>query len=756
MLKLKKQNHSVFWIAELIFLCFLVGGLGYVWFVRQWNEEQSIRFLNDATLQRRAALLQQFEGDLQVLRGVAVSLGQMDLSDGETVFGILDTINQGNFFVRMGLAGTNGSTSLVDLNGTIYHDYDLSGASFFRRALNGNDSVSRTFHERLTDEYVNYYAVPILKQDQVAGVLCAVNKEEILRKIISVPVFRGEGHFAVVDEKGDLVAPTETSHPAFALGANLLDHVSFPNDERLRFSRALTENLAGSFKFSIGADQQLGVLQPLGINKWFVLSTTPRSSINAYYNRTAVGITVLIVAASLVFLLLMYRQIRTMSKSQKALERLAYTDPLTGRRNYTKFALDADRMIKTHPNRNFAVWSFDIKNFGRINELYGNATGDLMIERVADLFAAQESEFFVFCRHSADLFAGLYGYERKEELSLWSAELFENLLECGCIAECSLRIDGAMGLYCIGDFETVPTIDEMLNRASVAKKEAKETAGSEVRFFTHEMSERIRREMQLEASGRTAVAEGEIFFFLQPKVSIQNGYRITGAEVLARWLHPSYGWIPPTEFIPLFEHSGFVVTLDRAIFEQACRWYSSRRPSRENDFTQLAINVSRQGLLRDDFVEYYVSVKRKYGIADGVLELEFTESVILNDHERFQNIVVELQNNGFICSIDDFGSGYSSLNVLKNLPINVLKLDALFFRESNDLSRAQTVIANFIGMAKKLRIRTVAEGVENKTQVEFLKNTGCDVVQGYVFSQPLSHQDFELLLRNSRGNLHLP
>lgn len=159
----------------------------------------------------------------------------------------------------------------------------------------------------------------------------------------------------------------------------------------------------------------------------------------------------------------------------------------------------------------------------------------------------------------------------------------------------------------------------------------------------------------------------------------------------------------------------------------------------------ISINVSRQGLLNDDFIAYYVTTKEKHRIPDGLLELEFTESVTLNDYGHFCETVEELQKAGFTCSIDDFGSGYSSLNTLKNLPIDVLKLDALFFQGSDCLGRGQNVVENFLQLARKLEIKTVAEGVEEKGQVEFLKNAGCDLIQGYFFSPPLPLSEFELL-----------
>jgi len=164
------------------------------------------------------------------------------------------------------------------------------------------------------------------------------------------------------------------------------------------------------------------------------------------------------------------------------------------------------------------------------------------------------------------------------------------------------------------------------------------------------------------------------------------------------------------------------------------------------DPLRLAVNVSRLGLFQEDFLSYYIGAKNHFQIPDGILELEFTEGIALDDHELFRNMVIELQTHGFVCSMDDFGAGYSSLNILKELPIQVLKLDMLFFRKDAEIKRSRIVITNIIRMAKELNMATVSEGVEHWEQVEFLKRTGCDVVQGYVFAKPMPIPEFEKLV----------
>ena len=268
-------------------------------------------------------------------------------------------------------------------------------------------------------------------------------------------------------------------------------------------------------------------------------------------------------------------------------------------------------------------------------------------------------------------------------------------------------------------------------------------------FYDDSIRRRMLEDTALESEAEAAMEDDEFKLYMQPKIDIQNGNQITGAEVLARWLSPSRGLILPGNFIPLFEKSELIVKLDRYMFEHACRWYRSHLEQGGRPVS-LAVNVSKAGLFQNDFVDYYTDIKDKYSIPDRVMELEFTESILAADTELFAELVVNLNARGFICSLDDFGSGYSSLNLLKNLPIDVLKLDILFFQKSRDIRRERIVVSNVINMAKELDIKTIAEGVEDMDTVEFLRKAGCNVIQGYVFAKPMPQEDFEHLLTDSQ------
>ena len=248
---------------------------------------------------------------------------------------------------------------------------------------------------------------------------------------------------------------------------------------------------------------------------------------------------------------------------------------------------------------------------------------------------------------------------------------------------------------------------------------------------------------KIEAQMEYALENGEFQIFLQPKVNMITS-RVYGAEALSRWVHPVDGMRRPDQYIPIFEENGFIVKLDMFMFEEVCkikqRWYQE-----DVDFAKIpiSVNMSRLHLFRTDFVDDLLSYIDKYKVNPTEIEIEITESVYLNDNSDLIKTVDKLKGFGFGVSIDDFGSGYSSLSMLKDIPADVIKIDKEFLELSSNSERGKSVIKNIIRLCKDLKFKVLTEGVENEDQVEILTNYGCEVAQGFFFSKPISVKDFE-------------
>lgn len=723
-------------------LCFLACSVLFLIWMVEKSQQDSIVDLYNAADQTRTSILKQIEGDWQTLEGLAVSLRNMDMQNSDEIISTLKDVNEGNAFIQMGYADLNGEGQLVDLNGNI-EPISIAQKDFFQRALKGEKSISRTFSDsHQQNGSVNYFAVRITNADgESMGVICAVHSSAVLRDIIDMPLLKNAGTSNILDIYGDIVLSSTQEVSVFL------------PDNQEKIAAAMNDGSSANLTLTDDSGQeQVIILLPLIAGQWFQVSTIPLRVLRSRYLQTAGGILAIITVACGLFIWLINRQRLTDAKNQRALMNLAYNDSLTGLRNVDGFKLDLSGFLTRENLPSYVLWYADIKNFKFANDILGYEEGDRLLHTIGRNLLAQSGDDSLSCRISADNFAGIIRCQDLGALEERRDKLLEGLKGSGLEGRSFLEIP--MGAYRLreGDEKQLPST--LINFADMAHKQAKLKTGSTIIWYDDDMRSRMLEDSMLEALAEPAIKNGEFQIYLQPKVDIQNANRLTGAEVLARWQSPSQGMISPGRFIPLFEKSELVVMLDRYMFEAACRWLGQYLAGGGIPIN-IAVNVSKAGIFREDFVDFYADVKERYGIPDGLLELEFTENILVVDTDLFTDLVLKLQKRGFSCSLDDFGSGYSSLNLLKDLPVDVLKLDIMFFHKSKDLNRERIVVSNFINMAKQLKIKTIAEGVEDTDTVAFLQSAGCDVVQGFVFAKPMPQQEFRNML-DALGNASIP
>lgn len=254
--------------------------------------------------------------------------------------------------------------------------------------------------------------------------------------------------------------------------------------------------------------------------------------------------------------------------------------------------------------------------------------------------------------------------------------------------------------------------------------------------------EELSRENRLNYMFENSLKNGEFKVYLQPKMNIKNN-RCQGAEALVRWIHPEEGMISPGEFIGLFEENDKIIELDFYVFEEVCKIIKSWIDNDKN-VVPISVNLSRKHLKNTVFIDKFVDIKNKYSVPDGLIEFEILESVALDDEKIniLISILDKIHQNGFLCSLDDFGSGYSLLSVLSELRVDTIKLDRKFFRDFED-ERSKNVIESFINVCERINTKVVAEGIESKEQLDYLRKVNCELVQGFIFSKPMDVESFE-------------
>lgn len=396
-------------------------------------------------------------------------------------------------------------------------------------------------------------------------------------------------------------------------------------------------------------------------------------------------------------------------------------------------------MMARHPDEEVAFIQFDVERFKMINEIYGVETGDELLKFINDSLGVICTEEQPFCRLTADVFMIVTVFASDEELLAFIRRI-ESMLSGYKDLEYRLVFGVA-----VAEDRTIHTRRHGDN-ASLARQLTKGNALNNVGFYNGRMKSELHKKQTIEEDMQKALLNNEFAMFLQPKHSISSG-KIIGAEALARWVHPKKGMISPADFIPVFEENGFILKLDQFIWESACRklreWLD-----RGIDNVPISVNISREYVLSFDVTKEISGLVRKYGIPTRLLELEITESV---ESVGVEEVVRKMKDAGFTMLMDDFGSGYSSLNTLKTTPFDVLKIDRGFLSQFMESDRGRKIISHTISMSKDIGLGIVAEGVETIEQAKFLKDCGCDTAQGFYYSKPISAEEFDRRLYEVNG-----
>lgn len=405
--------------------------------------------------------------------------------------------------------------------------------------------------------------------------------------------------------------------------------------------------------------------------------------------------------------------------------------------NFRRNALD----LLNHSESKIAYIQFDIRRFKVINDIYGEKIGDEILDFVTEGLRriCGEHQYFVSLR--GDVFMIVTQYEQEAQLTAFVNRIRQMLGNFK-----GIKIQYTFGIYLVNDRKM--ELRQMGDRAAMARMAAKESVMKDVVFYQEKFKELLYMRRFIEENMKAAIAQRQFQMYLQPKYSISHN-AIVGAEALVRWLHPVKGIIYPDEFIPVLEENGFIRNVDYYIWEEACR-FIKRCEQEGMEGCPVSVNVSRHHLVEDEFIEVLDGLIDKIGIDKHSLELEITETV---NNQQVSEMSNRLKDEGFLLLMDDFGSGYSSLSILLETPFDVIKIDKKFMENMLVSEKGKLILEQVVAMASKLDLGLLAEGVETREQVEFLKEIGCDMVQGFYYAKPMPAEEFYELLKQDRdGN----
>lgn len=689
------------------------------------SNKQSKNYLNDVSTQIVMNVDSKIKFILSDLRIMADFIKQYE---GDSRYEYLSKRKTSYKYYDIGIIDLEGKAEF--LSGK---KFDLKNTDSYKKGIEGKE-----YSEVIESMGFVLYSVPIFNDNhEVSSILIGVSNKESMNEILNIDNFNGEGTIEIINSKGK---------PLF-IGKNTelikdLSHKYKGSTDEPWAQKMLNDFKSGNITITSSKGVQcLLTYHPItrGLNDWHFLLIVPEDAVLGELNKLnsfTIIMTFIITCIIGIITLILYIIRR---KYVNQIENIAYLDSITNGINSTKFSMLVKPLISESPDSTYMMVAINIKDFKLINDCFGSEKGNMTLKHLYNVLYKNidENEEFV-CRHDADLFYLLIKNRPVLEALelLYKIEADTNYFNKNRENPYFLRISA--GIYTIENHnEDLITIQD---HANTARKSFNKTHQSDFSFYSDIERKRLISEKEISNLMEKALENKEFFMCLQPKIDIKSG-KISGAESLVRWKNSEKGIIYPSDFIPLFEKSGFICKLDLYILEETCKLIS-KWIKEGKEVLRISVNVSRQHLNDKLFLEKYKLICNKYNVPTYMIDLELTESIFLENPEAV-DVIDDIHSNGFKCSIDDFGFGYSSLGILKDFKVDIIKLDRSFFVSKNNIDRGKVVIKSIIELSKRLGMKVTAEGIEELEQVEFLKNVGCDYIQGYVFSKPLLISDFE-------------
>ena len=419
-------------------------------------------------------------------------------------------------------------------------------------------------------------------------------------------------------------------------------------------------------------------------------------------------------------------------------------DSKTGLFNRNSFCKKTREVIDNNPKVMFVIFRIDIDGFKVINDVYGISEGDRCLSEMARMFKGFEASDTVFGRWEADHYVGcmpIEEFNRHNVATAFTSPINDSKFD--------FDVTRRMGVYVVDNREL--DISLMCDRALLALKSIKGKYESRVAYYSEDMRQELIESQQIVNEMNTALDEGQFILYIQPQFNYDTN-KLHGSEALVRWKHPQKGIIMPGKFVPIFEKNGFITHLDQFVWEEVCKlqrkWIDEGRK-----VVPVSVNVSRTDIASLRLVDHFVKLVGKYDLPTELIRIEITESAYMDNPSQMIETVSRLREAGFSVEMDDFGSGYSSLNTLKDVTVDMLKLDMKFIEGGKNAERGGSILSSVIRMSNRLNLAVLAEGVETKEQAEYLKSVGCIYMQGYYFARPMPVSEFEKILTGREHEL---
>ena len=737
-MKQKKNGFFITILLLLISLAFIVTVSVVFNNIKTNLEREIISSLSEEAEENAALIEKEIDAKFGVLQSFANELS----STGDEIAEIRDmqSFVEVYNFRRMGFVDLNGIAKTTD-----GFEKDLSFREFYQVGLKGESFITESLQETIgdsTEDMINILSVPVYdNKGEIKGVLFATYLTEKFHEVIFSDSFQGEGYTYIVAGDGDVIS-------SYGDGMQKeYDNIFIYTGDAAQYDDAIQEKVENDMREKISRvgigvnednDKYFYCYKPLEIESadmnWYIFSIEPKSVLDERMHpimRDIQFLTVILICilvmANIIFL---YYNVRR----RQELFRLAYKDSITGGDNFSNFKEKA----KKYENTEGYVIALDISEFKLVNNVCGNARGDEVLKVIWDVIMANCNDNERAARVNADRFV-IFWIESSKKTVTYRIEKLINEIE-GISEQLSVpRLYPVIGIRAV---EKLDDADKRYGEALRAKALVKNRRDRHYAFYDEIDYDTIVENKKLENGFEKALADKKFEVWYQPKFNSHTG-KIVGSEALIRWRADDGSLISPGRFIPLFEKNGNIIRLDEYVFREVCR--QQKEWQKEGiQILPVSVNISRFSLYYSNVVEKYERIINYYDVDHKYVQIEITESAII-ENTVIVELIQKFHDAGFDILLDDFGSGYSSLASLNQMPFDTIKLDkSLVDYVGNE--NGEKLLKFIVQLVQSLGMKITAEGVEYKEQLDFLENLNCDDIQGFYFSKPLMLADFSAKL----------
>ncbi|MEK8192945.1 EAL domain-containing protein [Clostridioides difficile] len=736
------RNKS-FTLITILFLTSLFLTMGYIYIedTKHLLMSEAKIHIKEVAVQGSQLAQRQIEKYLDVLNIFSnYYASNPDIPNEEKMKNLLDEMENQKFYTM----------AIVDINGNAENTkgdkFSVKDREFFKNSIKGKKYVSSPYVDEVNKSIKKIaISVPLLNNDKVVGVLYCTYNINTLMKLINISFYENNSISYVVKNDGTIIL-----HPqGDSLSKNIYKLLEQDNDiqEVNRLKKELQENKTGATVLNMLEERRYlgyatmdnGNSENNYIKDWNLIFSIPETVVFSNSKQIINRAVYAVLSIVLIFIAIIFYIIYIKKSNEKEILSLAYEDKVTYIGNQNKFYRECSKYLLDKPSLNYIIVYFDINNFKMINDTFGYEFGDNLLITIAKALKEELTEGEVYARLSSDYFAIFCDYKNGRNKIIRKLDNIRSNIESNLsiVFEISLCV----GIYFVEEGEV--DIQKAVNKANMARSVAK---GKNINYaiYNEDVRNKLSEESMILDDIKIALVKNQFEVYYQPKFSLVTGEMI-GSEALIRWNHPEHGFISPAVFIPIAEKSKLILKIGRFVFERVCNDLSEWKKQGKK-IVPVSVNLSRVELYQPDIVKFINKTIQMYNLSSDFIEIEITETVAINELNILKNVLNELRKHGFSISMDDFGTGYSSISCLRDMPIDILKLDKSFLGGIEHDERSRNIAKSIVSLAKSLDLVVIIEGVESKEQAELMKQFGCDLVQGFYFARPMPAKNFLDLL----------